>query len=396
MRRALATTGVLVLTSSMCLAQETVKGEDVLAIVKKVDEATLKVKAVTYDYRVTPLEGYENRYKVMTGQGKAIRGTDLGDSPTWLTLDDPATDGPIGSNPILAVAFDGTNVYQIDHEKKIHLWAPMGGDGEDLLERVQLGLMFEFIHPTPFTDEINADSLKLEGVEKIDDVECHVIHVVYEDAMAEARWYFGKKDHLPRRVERINGGYALELHKLNPKAEIKAADFALKAPEGYESKKYERPAAPPPPQLLAVGTQAPDFELQSGEGKTVKLSDLRGNVVLLDFWATWCGPCKMAMPGIQELHEHFKDQKVKILGISTWERGNKVEGPIKYMKDQKFTYGLLVEGDEVATAYKVRGIPTFYLIDKKGKIAHVAVGFDPEGEQKIQKLIEDLLAQGEM
>jgi len=404
MRSALATTGVLLAAASMCLAQEgkeVKKGDDVVAIVRKVDEATLKVKNVTYDFRYMPAEGGPGPFEMFSGQAKLSFATDMSDSRFHVLIDDPNTDGLPGSNPILAVSFDGKIAYHVDYRKSTHQWTVIEDMSMELWEHplltpVQSGLMIEYNHPTPFSDELNAASLKLEGSKEVGGVDCHVVHVVYAGAIAEARWYFGKKDFLPHRVERINGGFALELHNVNPKAELKAAEFTLKAPEGFESKEYVRPAALGAAPLLAVGTEAPDFELQSGEGKTVHLKDLRGHVVLIDFWATWHGPCKRAMPGIQELHEHFKDQKVKIFGVSTRERTDRIEGPIKYMKEQKFTYGLLVEGDDVATAYKVRSVPTFYLIDKKGKIAHVAVGFDPEGERKLTKLIEELLAQGEI
>lgn len=373
--------------ASMLLVATPMMGQDVLDIVRKVDEATLKIKSITYNFRITPLEGNPNQFGMISGQAKLIRVTDLDDSPFHVVIDNSATDGPPGSNPIMVVAFDGETAYRINHEDRTHRWAKMAEDGEDLLDRrAMLARMIEFTHPTPFSDELNADSLKLEGSKEIGEVDCHVVHVVYENQMAEARWYFGKKDFLPHRVERINGGYALELTAVNPKAEIKAADFALKAPEGYDSEEYSTR-----PRLLAVGKEAPDFELQSGEGKTVKLSDLRGHVVLLDFWATWCPPCRLAMPGLQKLHEHFKDRKVKIIGVSTSEDEDPVEGPIRYMKEQKFTYGLLVEGDKVAEAFKVRNLPTFYLIDAEGRVAFTHVGFDKANEERLQTLIEELL-----
>lgn len=381
----------LLAATSLLSAAPPEKGQDVVDIVRKVDEATLKVKSVTYDFRITPLEGNPNQFGMISGQAKLIHITDLDDSPFHIVIDHPATDGLPGSNPILVVSFDGETAYQIDHESRTHRWAKMAEEGEDLLDRrALLARMIEFIHPTPFSDELSADSLKLEGSGTIGDVDCHIVHVVYENGIAEARWWFGKKDFLPHRVERINGGYALEISALNPKAELKAAAFALKAPEGFESEEYSTR-----PRLLAVGKEAPDFELQSGEGKTVKLSDLRGHVVLLDFWATWCPPCRLAMPGLQKLHEHFKDRKVKIIGVSTAEDEDPVDGPIRYMKEQKFTYGLLVEGDAAAEAYKVRSLPTFYLIDAEGRVAFTHAGFDRANEEKLQKLIEELLEKAE-
>lgn len=387
MRTVIATASVLLVASSV-LAGPPEKGKDVTEIVRAVDETTKKCEQITYDWRFMPLVEGSN-IPSASGQVKAIQGSDMESSPFWIEIDNPTTDGPIGSNPSTIVGFDGDNFYQLDYANKKLQWGAAETGGAALAGTATRYMMIEFVHPTPFSDELNGESLKLEGTKKIGDVECDVVHVVYAESQGEARWYFGQKDHLPHRVDRISGGYAVELTNVNPKVKLKATDFALKAPEGFTTTEYKTPEAPKP---LAVGSDAPDWELQSGEGKTVRLKDLRGNIVLIDFWATWCGPCKMAMPGVQKLHEHFKDQKVKILGISTWENGDKVNDPIKYMKDQKFTYGLLVEGDDVAAAYKVRGIPTFYLIDKDGKIAYVNVGYDPKGEEKLVKIIDELLA----
>lgn len=390
MKAVIATASALLVTTTT-LAGPPPAGKDVTQIVRQVDETTLKCNQVTYDFRFQPLDGAPPSMRSASGQVKAIMGDTMEESPFWIEIDNPNTDGPVGSNPAMIISFDGEKYYELNYADKTLRWATTEGGGEDLIGVAPRYMMIEFIHPTPFSDELNGESLKLEGTKEINGVECDVVHVVYAESMGEARWYFGQKDHLPHGVERLSGGYSVELNHLDPKVKLKAAEFALKAPEGFNTIEYERPEAPKP---LAVGVEAPDFELQSGEGKTVRLKDLRGNVVLIDFWATWCGPCKLAMPGVQEVHEHFKDKNVKVLGISTWENGDKVNDPIKYMKDQGFTYGLLVEGDEVAAAYKVRGIPTFFVVDKDGKVAHVNVGYDPEGEKKLIKIIDDLLTKG--
>ncbi len=393
MKAVIASAGILLVASS-ALAGPPTKAADVTKIVQQADEATRKCESVTYDFRLMALEGAPDPIKTATGQVKAIMGEDIETSPYWVVVDNPDTDGPTGSNPISAMACDGTNAYSMDYQKKMLLWAPMDGDGVNLMRAPQRFMMIEYVHPQPFTDELNGDSLKLEGTKKIGEVDCDVVHVVYAMGQGEAVWYFGQADHLPRRVDRTGGGYALELTNVNAKAKLKAEEFALKAPEGFATTEYKAPPPPPAPEMIAVGADAPNWELKGADGKSVSLKDLRGNVVLIDFWATWCGPCKMAMPGVQKVHEHFKDQKVKVFGISTWERDNKVDGPAKYMKDQGYTYNLLVEGDDVAAAYKVQGIPTFYVVDKDGKVALVNVGYDPKGEEQLIKVIEELLAKG--
>lgn len=141
--------------------------------------------------------------------------------------------------------------------------------------------------------------------------------------------------------------------------------------------------------LLKPGQIAPDWTLLDASGKKVSLSQLKGKVVLLDFWATWCTPCKMVMPSIQKLHEKYGSQGLVVIGINSFERDG---DPVKYMKEQKFNYMLLLKGDAVAENYKVQSIPTMYLIDKQGKIAHTELGAVENLETKLEETIKKLIA----
>lgn len=123
---------------------------------------------------------------------------------------------------------------------------------------------------------------------------------------------------------------------------------------------------------VRVGSMAPDFSLKNADGETVTLSELKGNVVMIDFWATWCGPCIAAMPAVQKMHEEYESKGVKIYGINTWERGDAV----KFKKDKGYTYGLLLEGDEVAKQYGVTGIPAFFIMDHEGRVIYAGQGFN--------------------
>ncbi len=117
------------------------------------------------------------------------------------------------------------------------------------------------------------------------------------------------------------------------------------------------------------------------------LDDFKGRVVLIDFWATWCPPCKQAMPGVQALHERFQGRPVTILGVNCWERGD----PVAYMNENKFTYGLVLKGDALAKEHAVEGIPTFILLDFEGNVLTKQVGYDPANEQKLGDMIEKYL-----
>jgi thiol-disulfide isomerase/thioredoxin len=187
----------------------------------------------------------------------------------------------------------------------------------------------------------------------------------------------------------------------NVKTNSKPADstFQLAAKTGYTTAEPDAAelgieSKERPKLKFAVGDTAPAFTLASRDGKDVTLADLKGRVVLLDFWATWCGPCKMAMPGVQKLSEKYKDQAVSVFGVDTFEGGapaKAAEKARKYMDSKKYTYGLLFAGDKLAKTYGISGIPTFVLIDKDGKIIHIGVGFDEDGEDKLAEKIDKAL-----
>ncbi len=137
------------------------------------------------------------------------------------------------------------------------------------------------------------------------------------------------------------------------------------------------------PQPLTVGAEAPDFELTSFDGETVKLSSLRGQVVVLDFWATWCGPCKRGLPVLNEVVKWAATEglPVKFFGVNCWEQGDsaaKLAGAKRYWDGQKFAFQSLFDGeDSVVAKYGVTGIPTSFIIGRDGKVEVVHQGFDP-------------------
>jgi thiol-disulfide isomerase/thioredoxin len=140
--------------------------------------------------------------------------------------------------------------------------------------------------------------------------------------------------------------------------------------------------------LLTVGSEAPEWNLSDPSGKAHSLKDYLGKVVLIDFWGTWCVPCRKTMPGIQILSERFKTREVAVFGISVAdEEGN----PVEYMKKSGYTYGLLLKGDDVATAYRAQVLPTLYIIGKDGKIIHAEFGHRPQAVEELTKKIENAL-----
>jgi len=134
----------------------------------------------------------------------------------------------------------------------------------------------------------------------------------------------------------------------------------------------------------ALGAEAPGWTLEDPEGEKHSLEDYRGKVVVLDFWATWCGPCKKVMPDMQKLHEKHKDQGLVVIGMNAWERG---DAPA-YMKQQGFDYKLLLNADDAAQKYGVRGIPAFFVIAPDGKLAWHGTGSGKTTHDNMVRAIE--------
>ena len=133
---------------------------------------------------------------------------------------------------------------------------------------------------------------------------------------------------------------------------------------------------------------AADFALYSTRGKQFTLSAQRGKVVVLDFWAGWCPPCRSAIPVLERIHQEYKDRGVTVLGVNVRD----TENPATTMQDLGATYPALIGGDEVAKNYGVDGLPTILVIDAEGNIAYREKGFSSIMEKRIGEVIERELA----
>ncbi len=131
------------------------------------------------------------------------------------------------------------------------------------------------------------------------------------------------------------------------------------------------------PESASIGTKAPDFELVNLEGRTIKLSELRGKIVILNFWATWCEPCKLEMPFFEELHKKGM-ANLEILGINFDEPASRVE---EFVKEYSVQFPILLDpGAEIQKLFRVRGYPTTLIVDKDGIIRYHHIGLITEDQ----------------
>ena len=140
-------------------------------------------------------------------------------------------------------------------------------------------------------------------------------------------------------------------------------------------------------QHALIEKPAPDFTLRDLKGNQVSLSDFRGQPVVLNFWATWCSPCRVEIPHLEALYTKYKDQGLVVIGMNTETDYMKV----KHFAEPQISYTVLLDGGTQAQGYDVSGIPCTYYIDRKGIIRHRSVGFAPGGEALIEEKIKELL-----
>jgi len=140
-------------------------------------------------------------------------------------------------------------------------------------------------------------------------------------------------------------------------------------------------------EKAGVSAAAPDFTLQDLSGKKVSLSGLKGSVVLVEFWATWCPPCRTSIPGLERLHREYGGKGLTILAISVDEGGwDKVR---EFVAEHKITYTVLQGTEDISSQYQVRMIPAMYLVDKQGTVRKQYLGGG--SEEDLEKEIKALL-----
>ena len=133
---------------------------------------------------------------------------------------------------------------------------------------------------------------------------------------------------------------------------------------------------------------APDFTITTFEGDTISLSDLRGQVVVVNFWASWCGPCRVEAPDLQNVYERYKDKGVQVIGITYTDTEAK---SLAYIGEFGITYPNGPDmGTRISDRYNIQGVPETFVIDKNGNVAEFI--YAPTNEQHLSDIIDRLLA----
>ncbi|MBK5273792.1 MAG: TlpA family protein disulfide reductase [Desulfuromonadales bacterium] len=140
-----------------------------------------------------------------------------------------------------------------------------------------------------------------------------------------------------------------------------------------------------------IGQAAPDFKLVTTAGQPVSLEKYRGQVLVLDFFATWCKPCRESIPHLVELNRKYGKQGLQVLGMSADEDGEKAVR--SFAERLRITYPIALAGESTQADFGVRSVPVMFVIDKRGKVAEVFRGFTDEVGRSSEQLIKKLLAE---
>jgi thiol-disulfide isomerase/thioredoxin len=259
-------------------------------------------------------------------------------------------------------------------------------------------------------------TLKYGGLVDVDGVKCHLLEASGQELDWQL-WITSGKDPAPRkfvpdlaktmaRMAAAQGGGRNALADLKIKNEVAFKDwkgnpkfddntFAIKEPEGAEKAKslMDILAGPqqrdPGPHPL-VGQPAPEVKLDLLDGGKLDLAELKGKVVILDFWATWCGPCTQAMPIIDQVAEKYKDKGVLLYAVNLREEADDIK---KFLEQAELELPVALDKDgEVGTAYKADAIPQTVLVGKDGSVQVVRVGLSPNLAQELGDDLESLVA----
>ncbi|MCK5785751.1 MAG: TlpA family protein disulfide reductase [Candidatus Sabulitectum sp.] len=357
---------------------------DPVAILTAATEAVLAVDAVSYSISLDGFFVEGDTIEVsLVGEAVLQKGATIDEALVFadytLTIGEETVAGTAAS--------DGVNSYFVDYTSEEYFSGAISEGASRLVQNVPQGvIMVEYlISDQPYGAELNAAGYEVLEQEVIEDHLCHVVEV--QMPPYSSTWWIDAETYLPRAnmisVWGPDGSgmeYTVTLMDLDAEVHPDLSTFQLESPEGYSTQEYIG--------AVSVGSTAPLWTLDTPDGGSISLEDLRGKVVILDFWATWCGPCRQVMPSLQALHESHGEELV-IIGVNTWEQ----EDPVAFMEENGFTYQIVINGDGVAQQYFVEGIPTFYVIAQDGTVAFHAVGSDPANEEALIEVLGTLLTE---
>lgn len=249
--------------------------------------------------------------------------------------------------------------------------------------------------------------VELIGVDILHSILCHHIRIIdfekfnknepIQKLREEFSYWISMEDSLVRKYSRaidliLNGDTMYQYEELTlDNVQLNQASGnitpGINAIPGYITLKEYTPYEREP--LLQVSTQAPSWSLYSLSGDSVRLDDLKGKLVLIDFFYKSCYPCMQALPVLESLHERYIEKGLSVIGIDPFDKD--AEDLRKFLSKRGITYTILLSDKAFPKKYKVSSYPTMYLLDENGNVLHSQIGYGEGTEKKLEKIIEQHL-----
>lgn len=356
---------------------------EAIRILEEVDAALAEAETLEFDFARTGTYGSIGR---TTGHAIIRRADSVNGVRYRATVEihvPPAGLGSLGQRAELAA--DGESVWLLDHESgALRVGSAAGGSGRLRMPAGQflLPLMFR---PLQGVEIDQPEVISLAGTAVVDGVECDVIYLDFPDdtSFGEQYFYVGREDRLPRRIEFVSAGaspaqFSFEMTDLEV-VDAPAEAFRLEAPAGYTVDDSALRVAP--------GAIAPDWTLTTTDGRSVSLSELRGKVVVMDFWASWCPICRNQLPQLSEVAERMEGLPVEFLAVNFMENGD----PLAFLEEIGADLPVVLDGNDLGAEYQVPGTATIVLIGPDGRFRPRLFGAPgvPSLEQAIRDLLPD-------
>ncbi|WP_419161439.1 TlpA family protein disulfide reductase [Candidatus Palauibacter sp.] len=351
------------------------------------------LSSVTYQYSY---EGTGSAAGSFTGSVTLVRPADepplylaeLRPSPSWIPAaqdDDPP--------PALVLSGGGDHIAAHDEALARFSYGTVSGGSGHLVANAPFAVPSALTDPHPFEAELAGD-LELVSQETVDGVLCDVLRGETDQfGAARVWWHIGVEDDLPRafRWEAADGSgtLAFEVRELQVDPFISPDQLAIRMdvtdPEAGQV--IDEDARP-----IEAGIPAPDWTLEAGDGSTLRLSELRGDIVVLNVWSSWCAPCRDLAAPLAALSDGWAGEGVRFLALNAW------ESPEIDASETAREWGLgaavLVRAERIASDYKLVSVPALYVVDPRGDLALVrnpTLG-DPEAQaRELERVIRTLL-----
>ncbi len=308
------------------------------------------------------------------------------------------------------IGSDGKSVYAIRPDKKVYITAAAPAERakpadwpeviSELLRMQNPGLYLALARDPSESIVEGASRVSRILAEPIDGRACEAMRI--ESDGGEVHLFFDAATHLLRRdvtdhrklmhqrgrADMKTAEVTVDYTIVEPGAAVKAEQFAWIPPADAR----EMATAARDDQeddgdgaMALVGKPAPDFTATGLDGKPIKFADLKGSVVVLDFWASWCGPCVQGLPALDQLARDYQARGVRVLAINQQEDVDKVRG---FINSKGLTLPVALDDGSIAEKYRVKGIPQTVVIGKDGKVRNILVGFGPGSEEKLRAAID--------